>query len=40
MLASDFYVIATSSQKGKKYDDYFSKTNGKVYLYGPRDYSF
>lgn len=28
MLASDFYVIATTSQKGKKYDDYFSKTHG------------
>ena len=28
MLASDFYVITTTSQTGSKYDDYFSQTNG------------
>ena len=28
MLASDFYVIATTSQLGSKYDDYFSQSSG------------
>ena len=31
MLTSDFYVITTSSKKGNKYDDYFSKSIGKMY---------
>ena len=29
MLASDFYVVTTTSQSGSKYDDYFSQTNGR-----------
>lgn len=32
MLASDFYVMATSSRKGSKFDDYFSKTHGEMVL--------
>lgn len=31
MLASDFYVIATSSRRGNKFDDYFSKSHGRLY---------
>ena len=29
MLASDFYVLTTTSSIGTKYDDYFSKSTGK-----------
>lgn len=29
MLASDFYVVTTSSEKGNKFDDYFSKSHSK-----------
>jgi len=28
MLTSDFYVLTTTSSKGSKYDDYFSKSAG------------
>ena len=30
MLASDFYVVATTSREGSKFDDYFSKTHGEL----------
>lgn len=30
MLVSDFYVTTTSSKRGNKYDDYFSKSHCKV----------
>ena len=28
MLASDFYVVITTSRKGSRYDDLFSQTGG------------
>ena len=28
MLVSDFYIMATTSRKGSKYDDFFSQTVG------------
>ena len=30
MLTSDFYVITTTSSKGSRYDDFFSRTNGTI----------
>ena len=30
MLSSDFYVLTTTSRKGSKYDDIFSKTYGTL----------
>lgn len=30
MLTSDFYILTTTSSKGSKYDDYFSKTAGNL----------
>lgn len=32
MLTSDFYVVITTSRKGKKYDDLFSQSIGKFFL--------
>jgi hypothetical protein len=32
MLTSDFYVLTTTSSRGSKYDDYFSKTAGILRL--------
>jgi len=28
MLASDFYVVTTTSRRGSRYDDFFSQTVG------------
>lgn len=28
MLASDFYIVITTSRKGSRYDDFFSQTGG------------
>ena len=28
MLVSDFHIMITTSRKGSKYDDYFSRTVG------------
>lgn len=28
MLVSDFYILATTSRKGSKYDDFFSQSVG------------
>lgn len=30
MLASDFYVVITTSRKGSRYDDLFSQTGGNL----------
>lgn len=30
MLASDFYVLTTTSRKGSRYDDYFSQTHSST----------
>ena len=32
MLTSDFYVVITTSRKGKKYDDLFSQSIGNSLL--------
>lgn len=32
MLTSDFYVVITTSRKGKKYDDLFSQSIGNFLL--------
>ena len=39
MLASDFYVMTTTSQTGSKYDDYFSQSVGAPTLRLPREAS-
>lgn len=31
MLASDFYIVITTSRKGSRYDDLFSQTGGKLH---------
>ena len=31
MLASDFYVVTTTSRKGSKFDDFFSQSYGTVF---------
>ncbi len=40
MLASDFYVVTTTSRKGSRYDDLFSQTGGKFHLTGNLDFLF
>lgn len=30
MLASDFYVVTTTSRRGSRYDDFFSQTVGRL----------
>jgi hypothetical protein len=39
MLTSDFYVLTTTSNKGSKYDDFFSQSHGKFNSATPDDYA-
>lgn len=39
MLASDFYVVITTSRKGSKYDDLFSQSCSTPYLSSSGDQS-